>query len=84
MEPRRTWGGPGSGAACSVCGEPVKQREMELEIEFSLDRRTSSLDHYHFHVQCFTAWESESRNHLAHGTNSSNRLAAPPWEAAAD
>ena len=34
MKPSRTWGGPGSGTECSVCGEPVKPDQMELEIEY--------------------------------------------------
>ena len=33
-KPSRTWGGPGSGTECSVCGEPVKPDQMELEIEY--------------------------------------------------
>ena len=80
MQPRRTWGGPGSGTVCSVCGEPVNQDQMELEIEYRRNGRSSDLDHYFFHVQCFTAWECESRNQLANGTNSSSRLAATPHE----
>jgi hypothetical protein len=69
MDARRTWGGPGNGATtCSVCGEAVKAGEMELEIEYRRDGRTDGLDHYHFHVRCFAAWECESRSHLAHGT----------------
>lgn len=29
--PDRTWGGPGVGAACSVCEKPVTKQEMEFE-----------------------------------------------------
>ena len=72
MVPRLTWGGPGRGTVCAVCGEPVKRGEMELEVEYRRDGRTSDLDPYFFHVRCFTAWECESRNHM---TNSSTRLA---------
>jgi hypothetical protein len=87
MEARRTWGGPGSGTVCSVCGEPVSQGQMELEIEYRRDGRTSDPDHYFFHVRCFAAWECESRNHLAQGTISSNgprdRASLPPRPVAA-
>jgi hypothetical protein len=71
----------GAGRLCSVCGEPVKQGEMELEVEYRRDGRTSDLDHYFLHVRCFAAWECESRNHLAHRTTSSTRLAGAPSEA---
>jgi hypothetical protein len=81
MEARRTWGGPGSGTVCSMCGEPVRQGEMELEVEYRRDGKTSDLGHYFFHIRCFAAWQCESRNHLAHRTNSSNRLAGAPSEA---
>jgi len=66
MKPSRTWGGPGSGTECSVCGEPVKPDQMELEIEYC-NGGTPDLDHYHLHVRCFAAWECESPNHLAPG-----------------
>ena len=89
MKPSRTWGGPGSGTECSVCGEPVKPDQMELEIEYC-NGGTRDLDHYHLHVRCFAAWECESPNHLASGTIFSNhpcdpaspppRLAAAPLE----
>lgn len=32
--PDRTWGGPGVGAECSVCGRPVTKDENEFEIQF--------------------------------------------------
>jgi hypothetical protein len=35
--PDRTWGGPGVGAPCSVCGVPVKPSEMEFEVQFACD-----------------------------------------------
>jgi hypothetical protein len=73
MAPRCTWGGPGNGKSCAVCGEPVKRSEMELEIEYPRDGKgAAGRDHYHFHIRCFAAWEFESRNHLTHGTISSN------------
>jgi len=50
--PDRTWGGPGVGAACPICGLPVSQQEMEFEMEFARDR-------FHVHLKCYAAWEFE-------------------------
>jgi hypothetical protein len=33
--PDRTWGGPGVGASCTICGEPVTKDQLEFEIQFS-------------------------------------------------
>jgi len=57
--PDRTWGGPGVGAACTVCGEPVKKDQLEFEIEFAHDGSNPGLDKFHIHVRCFAAWEFE-------------------------
>ena len=35
----RTFGGPGNGAICAVCGEPVTSNQMELEIESNRQAR---------------------------------------------
>jgi hypothetical protein len=59
--PDRTWGGPGVGATCSVCGLPVKRDEMEFEIEFARDGDNPGLDKFHVHIRCFAAWEFERR-----------------------
>jgi hypothetical protein len=59
--PDRTWGGPGVGAACSVCELPVTKDEMEFEIQFARDGGNPGLDKYHVHVQCFAAWEFERK-----------------------
>ena len=55
----RTWGGPGVGAPCSVCGNPVAKDEMELQVEFRYDGDTPGLSKFHLHVRCFAAWEFE-------------------------
>jgi len=89
MKPSRTWGGPGNGMPCSVCGEPVTQGQMELEIGYRRGNGKPGLDSYFLHVKCFAAWECESQDHRAEAAISSNgshsvlqppRLSAPPWE----
>jgi hypothetical protein len=57
--PDRTWGGPGVGAACSVCEKPVTKEEMEFEIQFARDGDNPGLDKFHVHIRCFAAWEFE-------------------------
>jgi hypothetical protein len=59
--PDRTWGGPGVGAPCAVCGLPVINQEMEFEIQFSRDGDNPGLDTFHVHIRCFAAWEFERR-----------------------
>lgn len=56
--PDRTWGGPGVGAKCSVCGRHVTD-ELEFQIEFARDGDNPGLDRYHVHIRCFAAWEFE-------------------------
>jgi hypothetical protein len=57
--PDRTWGGPGVGAPCTVCGVPVERDEMEFEIQFARDGDNPGLDKFHVHIRCFAAWEFE-------------------------
>ncbi len=57
--PDRTWGGPGVGAPCSVCDQPVAKDQMEFEIQFVRDGDNPGLDRFHVHVRCFAAWEFE-------------------------
>ena len=57
----RTFGGPGNGAICAVCGEPVTRSQMELEIEFNRHGTAPGLDRYHLHTKCFAAWEAECK-----------------------
>ena len=59
--PDRTWGGPGVGAACAVCDEPVTSSQSEFEIQFARDGNNPGLDRFHFHIRCFAAWEFERR-----------------------
>ncbi len=57
--PDRTWGGPGIGAPCQICGEPVTKDQMEFEIQFAHDGDAPGLDKFHVHIRCFAAWEFE-------------------------
>ena len=50
--PELTWGGPGAGAGCAVCGITIPRGETELEIEVAGKP-------LHFHVRCFAAWHVE-------------------------
>jgi hypothetical protein len=60
--PDQMWGGPGVGANCAICGAPVNHDELELEIELAREDEGPSLSQYHFHIQCFAAWEAECRS----------------------
>jgi hypothetical protein len=55
----RTWGGPGAGEMCPVCGRLVTHDDLEMQTEF--ERPEGGLDKYHIHVRCFAAWEFERR-----------------------
>ncbi len=57
--PDRMWGGPGVGAACSVCEKAVIKDELEFEIQFSRNGSNPGLDKFHVHIRCFAAWEFE-------------------------
>jgi hypothetical protein len=57
--PDRTWGGPGVGAACAVCGLPITREQLEFEIQFARDGDNPGLDKFHVHIRCFAAWEFE-------------------------
>ncbi len=58
--PDRSWGGPGVGAPCVVCGEAVTTDQLEFEIQFAHDGSNPGLDKFHIHVRCYAAWEFES------------------------
>jgi len=57
--PDRTWGGPGVGAACSVCDLQVTKDQLEFEIQFQHEVAPFGLDKFHVHIRCFAAWEFE-------------------------
>jgi hypothetical protein len=59
----RMWGGPGFGACCAVCGQPVKRDELGFELDFRRDHDVPDVvGNTHVHVRCFEAWEVERRN----------------------
>lgn len=63
IPPERTWGGPGGGSRCAICGLVVKRDEMEFELEFAGADVDSAPMSYHVHIRCFAAWEFE-RHHV--------------------
>ena len=66
QRPDRTWGGPGVGAPCSVCGDAVTKSQLEFELQFAHDGAVPGLDKYHVHIRCFAAWEFERAQNGAH------------------
>lgn len=75
VAPTRMWGGPGTGAACVICGEPVRREEISYELEFA----GSSSCECHVHIPCFTAWQAE-RQRNAVAASGASTLLAPPQE----
>ena len=65
--PKRTWGGPGSGASCMVCGERLKPDENELELEFATDDDDRRQENYYAHLGCFSAWNTERQKLESNG-----------------
>jgi hypothetical protein len=60
--PERTWGGPGSGKDCALCGEPAMAQEAELELDYiSNDGRNGPVC-LHVHARCWQLWESERQS----------------------
>jgi hypothetical protein len=60
-KPDRVWGGPGIGASCTICDQPVLQNEMEFEVQWARDGVQPHFDVFHIHIRCFAAWEFERR-----------------------
>lgn len=57
-----TWGGPGSGASCAVCGSPVSGDGLGFELEFQDAQGRFELRYVH--IPCFAAWDRECRSFL--------------------
>jgi hypothetical protein len=56
--PDHTWGGPGSGAPCTICGARLAPGALELELEF-VDGDGMSSDSRRVHPRCFGVWQLE-------------------------
>src|SRR5687768_6213085 len=58
--PDRLWDGPGIGASCALCAQPV--HEPAFEVQWAMDRAGPRLElSQHFHSRCFAAWEFERK-----------------------
>jgi hypothetical protein len=57
--PDRIIGGPGTGALCCVCGEPVMHHMTQLELEFNHNGAAPDVAIFRLHHRCFAAWEFE-------------------------
>jgi hypothetical protein len=57
-----TWGGPGSGASCAVCGNTVPRDGLGFELEFA--EPDGRLELRYVHIPCYAAWDSERRELL--------------------
>jgi hypothetical protein len=80
--PERTWAGPGCGALCMICGEPVNADELEYELEFAPGGHSKRPEGHHLHVGCFWAWETERHKlELNRGTEKAMQLSAEVAEA---
>lgn len=81
--PERIWGGPGSGGACALCGEPVPAEQTELELEFSQNTQANGGGVHRLHARCFTLWELERRcpsrapGEQRSGSNAAGKCHAP-------
>ena len=67
--PDRTWGGPGAGSCCTICGAPIQSDEVELEIEFARGSDGVGFDKHHVHFRCFAAFEVEVRKVEPNGSH---------------
>ena len=57
--PDRVWGGAGfAGCPCLLCGVPVKDNEMAVELEFARNAGGDSANP-HLHARCFLTVELE-------------------------
>jgi hypothetical protein len=59
--PERTWAGPGCGAPCMVCDQPINPDELEYELEFAPGIDSEQPEGHHAHIACFATWETERR-----------------------
>lgn len=55
--PDHTFGGPGNGGPCPVCGVTLANNDMVFDLEF--DVAGGRMVNCQVHVRCFAAWELE-------------------------
>lgn len=72
IAPTHTWGGPGNGSRCPVCGNTLAPDGMAFDLEFASSADTRPLS-YQLHVKCLQAWERE-RDSLRNEANAPNLL----------
>jgi hypothetical protein len=63
--PQGTWGGPGSGAQCAICGKTVGREEIEFELQFAREAHDPDPEIYRLHIRCLAAWERERRANVS-------------------
>jgi hypothetical protein len=51
--PENLYAGPGSGARCTGCGEPIYPMQIEYEFDYEGERQTLRL-----HLECAGLWEA--------------------------
>lgn len=56
--PDHTYGGPGNGTQCPICGDPLGPGEMAFDLEFGGETDDEPFN-IQMHVRCFAAWELE-------------------------
>jgi hypothetical protein len=56
--PDRLWGGPGTGAACVICGRPLGREDMGFDVEF-IHPDGGGVLNFPLHIRCFAVWELE-------------------------
>ena len=72
-KPSRMWGGPGAGLKCVVCELHITKDQMELEVQFVREGIREGIADpaaFHFHIECFSAWELERKLLLRASTSS--------------
>jgi hypothetical protein len=55
--PDHTFGGPGNGAPCPICGSTLATSQMVFDLEFA--DAGGRMVNCQVHVRCFAAWEQE-------------------------
>lgn len=75
-KPARSWGGRGSGLACSLCDQPIADTGPEMELEFD---GTASATTVRFHLQCQIIWDSVRRTPAESGWTSVEKR-MPPFD----